>query len=212
MITVHFAIGRLMLQYIEELGTTTFLTAGLLVCYGIFVFFLMRRMHYSWTEYGFTLANWRPCLAAALLQSAIFIALVTLLKWVLLKHKFFGPVVDCPLPPIHPAVGASDRGDLCLLLLHPGDDFSRRYSEFAYPFPHRTLREDEGSSNDNAHRLCRASAFEKPGFAVTRYRAEYFLVLALLQVPLAARRNRLTYDYWRLGAFYLGRARGIGDD
>jgi CRP/FNR family transcriptional regulator, cyclic AMP receptor protein len=89
MITLHFVIGRLALEYIEELGTTTFLTAGLLVGYGIFVFFLMRRMHYSWAEYGFTLANWRPCLADALVHSAIFIALVTLLKWGLLETKVF---------------------------------------------------------------------------------------------------------------------------
>ena len=68
MITLHFVIGRLALQYIEEIGTTTFITAGLLVGYGIFVFFLMRRIHYSWPEYGFTLANGRPCLADALVQ------------------------------------------------------------------------------------------------------------------------------------------------
>ena len=68
MITLHFVIERLALQYIEEIGTTTFITAGLLVGYGIFVFFLMKRMHYSWAEYGFTLANWRPCLADALVQ------------------------------------------------------------------------------------------------------------------------------------------------
>jgi CRP/FNR family transcriptional regulator, cyclic AMP receptor protein len=96
-ITLHFAIGRLMLQYIEELGTTTFLTAGLLVAYGIFVFFLMKRMHYSWAEYGFTLANWRPCLADALVQSAIFIVLVTLLKWGLLEARIFHePLFELP--------------------------------------------------------------------------------------------------------------------
>jgi CRP/FNR family transcriptional regulator, cyclic AMP receptor protein len=89
MITLHFVIGRLALEYIEELGTTTFLTAGLLVGYGIYVFFLMKRMHYSWAEYGFTLANWRPCLADALVQSAIFVALVTLLKWGLLETEVF---------------------------------------------------------------------------------------------------------------------------
>jgi CRP-like cAMP-binding protein len=97
MITLHFVIGRLALQYIEELATTTFLTAGLLVGYGIFVFFLMRRMHYSWVEYGFTLANWRPCLADALIQSAVFIALVTLLKWGLLETEVFhGPLFELP--------------------------------------------------------------------------------------------------------------------
>jgi CRP/FNR family transcriptional regulator, cyclic AMP receptor protein len=96
-ITVHFVIGRLALQYIEELGTTTFLTAGLLVVYGIFVFFLMKRMHYSWTEYGFTLANWRPCLADALMQSAIFVVLVTLLKWSLLEAEVFHePLFELP--------------------------------------------------------------------------------------------------------------------
>ena len=96
-ITVHFVIGRLALQYIEEIGTTTFLTAGLLVGYGIFVFFLMKRMHYSWTEYGFTLANWRPCLADALVQSAIFVALVTLLKWSLLEAQVFHePLFELP--------------------------------------------------------------------------------------------------------------------
>jgi CRP-like cAMP-binding protein len=97
MITLHFVIGRLALQYIEELGTTTFLTAGLLVGYGIFVFFLMKRMHYSWAEYGFTLANWRPCLADALLQSAIFVVLVTLVKWSLLETQVFHePLFELP--------------------------------------------------------------------------------------------------------------------
>jgi CRP-like cAMP-binding protein/membrane protease YdiL (CAAX protease family) len=97
MITVHFVIGRLALQYIQEIGTTTFLTAGLLVGYGIFVFFLMKRMHYSWAEYGFTLANWRPCLADALVQSAIFVALVTLLKWALLETQVFHePLFELP--------------------------------------------------------------------------------------------------------------------
>jgi CRP/FNR family transcriptional regulator, cyclic AMP receptor protein len=96
-ITVHFVIGRLALEYIEELGTTTFLTAGLLVIYGIFVFFLMKRMHYSWTEYGFTLANWRPCLTDALVLSAIFVALVTLLKWSLLEAEVFHePLFELP--------------------------------------------------------------------------------------------------------------------
>jgi CRP-like cAMP-binding protein len=97
MITLHFVIGRLALQYIEELGTTTFLTAGLLVGYGMFVFFLMKRMHYSWAEYGFTLANWRPCLADALLQSAIFVVLVTLVKWSLLETQVFHePLFELP--------------------------------------------------------------------------------------------------------------------
>jgi CRP/FNR family transcriptional regulator, cyclic AMP receptor protein len=97
MITVHFVIGRLALQYIEEIGTTTFLTAGLLVGYGIFVFFLMKRMHYSWAEYGFTLARWRPCLRDALIQSAIFVALVTLLKWSLLETEIFHePLFELP--------------------------------------------------------------------------------------------------------------------
>jgi CRP-like cAMP-binding protein len=68
MIVVHFVIGRLALQYIQKVRTTTFLTSGLLIAYGVFVFFLMRRMHYSWAEYGFTLANWRPCLADALFR------------------------------------------------------------------------------------------------------------------------------------------------
>jgi hypothetical protein len=80
LITAHFVIGRLAFRYIQEAGTTTFLTSGLLIVYGIFVFFLMKRMHYSWAEYGFTLANWRPCLADALVQSAIFVVLMTLLK------------------------------------------------------------------------------------------------------------------------------------
>lgn len=40
MITFHFVIERLSLQYIEEIGTTTFITAGLLVGYGIFRVFL----------------------------------------------------------------------------------------------------------------------------------------------------------------------------
>jgi CRP-like cAMP-binding protein len=97
MITVHFVIGRLALQYIEELRTTTFLTAGLLVVYGIFVFFLMKRMHYSWAEYGFTLANWRPCLGDALIQSAIFVVLVTLVKWSLLETQVFHePLFELP--------------------------------------------------------------------------------------------------------------------
>ncbi len=97
MITAHFVIGRLALQYIEEARTTTFLTSGLLIAYGIFVFFLMKRMHYSWAEYGFTLANWRPCLRDALIQTAIFIALVTLLKWGLLELKIFHqPLFELP--------------------------------------------------------------------------------------------------------------------
>jgi CRP-like cAMP-binding protein len=97
LITAHFVIGRLALEYIQEVGTTTFLTSGLLIVYGIFVFFLMKRMHYSWAEYGFTLANWRPCLADALVQSAIFILLVTLLKWSLLEFGIFNePVFELP--------------------------------------------------------------------------------------------------------------------
>jgi CRP-like cAMP-binding protein len=87
LITAHFVIGGLALQYIEEARTTTFLTSGLLIVYGIFVFCLMKRMHYSWAEYGFTLANWRPCLADALVQSAVFVVLVTLLKWGLLESR-----------------------------------------------------------------------------------------------------------------------------
>ena len=113
------------------------------------------------------------------------------------------------LLPLHSANGASDRGDLRVLLLHSRDDLSRCHSEFAYPFPDRTVREDEGRPNDNAHRFCSASASKKPGFAAPRDRAEYLLMFALIQVSLAARRNRFAYDYRRLGAFYLGRSRGI---
>ena len=97
LITAHFVIGRLAFRYIQEAGTTTFLTSGLLIVYGIFVFFLMKRMHYSWAEYGFTLANWRPCLADALVQSAIFVVLVTLLKWGLLEFRIFDePLFELP--------------------------------------------------------------------------------------------------------------------
>ena len=171
----------------------------------------MKRMHYSWAEYGFTLANWRPCLADALVQSAIFVGLVTLLKWGLARiSSFCRTIVRAPfLPWVLSAICNSDRGDLRVLLFRSRSYSSRCHSEFAYPFPDWTLHEDEGRFDDNAHRLCCASGFEKPDFAASRYPPEYFLVLAILQVPLAARRDRVAYHNWRLGAFYIRYPRGI---
>src|SRR4030095_6249430 len=129
------------------------------------------------------------------------------------NRNFSRTVVRTPLlPPGHSTVGVSDRGDLRMLLLHPGDDFSRRDPELAYPFPDRTVCENKGGLNDNADRLCSASTFEKPSFAAARHRSEYFLVLALLQIPFAARRNGVTYDYWNLGTFYSGGPGGITGD
>jgi len=96
-ITAHFCVGRFALEYIKGLGTTTFLTSGLLVFYVMIVLFMMKSTHYSWAEYGFTLANWRPCLADALVQSAVFILFMTFLKWGLLELGIFQePLFELP--------------------------------------------------------------------------------------------------------------------
>ncbi len=42
----------------------------------------MRSTPYSWTDYGFTLKNWRSSVADTLVKTAIFIALLTVMKWI----------------------------------------------------------------------------------------------------------------------------------
>jgi hypothetical protein len=88
---------RLTLDYVKSLRTTTFVTSALLAVCAVMVTFMMRSTPYSWTDYGFTLRNWRRALADTLLKTAIFIALLTLLKWILTIAELLpAPVFSFP--------------------------------------------------------------------------------------------------------------------
>ncbi len=88
---------RLTLDYVKSLRTTTFVTSALLAVCAVMVIFMMRSTPYSWTDYGFTLRNWRSALADTLLKTAIFIALLTLLKWILTIAELLpAPVFSFP--------------------------------------------------------------------------------------------------------------------
>ena len=168
------------LQYIEEARTTTFLTSGLLIIYGILVFFLMKRMHYSWTEYGFNLANWRPCLRDALILSAIFIALVTLLKWGLLELNIFQePLFELPFFHRYSLPLA-----ILIVVIYTCFCFIQEMISVA-PFRIRLSISDGPFVKTRVVLTTTLIVFaahllEKHDFTAPRYPAEYFLVLALL--------------------------------
>jgi hypothetical protein len=50
------------------LKTTTFVFSAPLAVSAIIVVFMMRSTPYSWTDYGFTLKNWRSSLADTLVR------------------------------------------------------------------------------------------------------------------------------------------------
>ncbi len=89
--------ARLALDYVKSLKTTTFVTSALLAVSAVIVVFMMRSTPYSWTDYGFTLKNWRSSLADTLVKTAIFIALLTVMKWILTVTEFMpAPVFSFP--------------------------------------------------------------------------------------------------------------------
>jgi CRP-like cAMP-binding protein len=88
---------RLALDYVKSLRTTTFVTSALLAVSAVIVVFMMKSTPYSWTDYGFTLKNWRSSLADTLLKTSIFIAALTVLKWILtLAELMPAPVFSFP--------------------------------------------------------------------------------------------------------------------
>jgi CRP-like cAMP-binding protein len=96
-VAAYSFFARLALDYVKSLKTTTFVTSALLAVSAVIVVFMMRSTPYSWTDYGFTLKNWRSSLADTLLKTAIFIAALTVLKWILtLAELMPAPVFSFP--------------------------------------------------------------------------------------------------------------------
>ena len=63
----------------------------------VIVVCMMHSTPYSWTDYGFTLKNWRDSLADTLLKTGIFIVVLTLIKWILtLTELAPAPVFSFP--------------------------------------------------------------------------------------------------------------------
>jgi hypothetical protein len=82
-VAAYSFFARLAIDYVKSLRTTTFVTSALLAVSAVIVVFMMRAAPYSWTDYGFTLKNWRSALADTLLKTLIFIVILTALKWTL---------------------------------------------------------------------------------------------------------------------------------
>jgi hypothetical protein len=96
-VAAYSFFARLAVDYVKSLNTTTFVTSCLLAVCAVMVIFMMRSTPYSWTDYGFTLRNWRHALADTLLKTATFIALLTLLKWILTMAELLpAPVFAFP--------------------------------------------------------------------------------------------------------------------
>lgn len=82
-VATYSFFARLAQDYIETLTTTTFVTLALLAISAVIVVSMMHYAPYSWTDYGFTLKNWRSALADTLLKTGIFIVGLTIIKWVI---------------------------------------------------------------------------------------------------------------------------------
>ena len=82
-VATYSFFARLAQDYIETLTTTTFVTSALLAISAVIVVSMMHYAPYSWTDYGFTLKNWRSALADTLLKTGIFIVGLTIIKWVI---------------------------------------------------------------------------------------------------------------------------------
>jgi hypothetical protein len=67
-VAAYSFFARLAQDYVETLTTTTFVTSALLAVSAVIVVFMMHSTPYSWTDYGFTLQNWRSALADTLLN------------------------------------------------------------------------------------------------------------------------------------------------
>jgi hypothetical protein len=76
---IHF-FARLAQDYVETLTTTTFVTSALLAISALIVVSIVHHAPYSWTDYGFTLKNWRSALADTLLKTGIFMLVLTISK------------------------------------------------------------------------------------------------------------------------------------
>jgi CRP/FNR family transcriptional regulator, cyclic AMP receptor protein len=68
-------------------------TSGLLAVSAVIVVLMMKSTPYSWSDYGFTLNNWKSCLADSLLKTFGFILLITVIKWILTETS----LVPAPL-------------------------------------------------------------------------------------------------------------------
>ena len=96
-VAAYSFFARLAQDYVETLTTTTFVTSALLAVSAVIVISMMHYAPYSWTDYGFTLKNWRSALADTLLKTGIFIVVLTIMKWVLtLTELASTPVFSFP--------------------------------------------------------------------------------------------------------------------
>ena len=68
-VAAYSFFARLAQDYVETLTTTTFVTSALLAVSAVIVISMMHYAPYSWTDYGFTLKNWRSALADTLLKT-----------------------------------------------------------------------------------------------------------------------------------------------
>ena len=73
--------ARLAQDYVKTLTTTTFVTSTLLAISAVIVVSMMHYAPYSWTDYGFTLKNWRNAITDTPLKTGIFIVALTIIKW-----------------------------------------------------------------------------------------------------------------------------------
>ena len=67
---------------VGAVGSSTFVTSGILVFYILLLFTMMKRSGYALEIYGLTLRRWKWVILDALLWTAVFIIALSLLKWV----------------------------------------------------------------------------------------------------------------------------------
>jgi CRP-like cAMP-binding protein len=178
---------RLALDYVKSLTTTTFVTSALLAISAVIVVFMMHSTPYSWTDYGFTLKNWRSALADTLVKTSIFIVALTILKWLLTVAELApAPVFSFPFFRRYPflfALGIVVTYALfCILqeiilrsavqhsLMH---FLTGRFAKKDYRYDHIDRRGD-------------ASPYEEPRLSFAYYHSQYLLVSALRQTPFLA--------------------------
>ena len=115
-VAAYSFFARLAQDYVETLTTTTFVTSALLAISAVIVVSMMHYAPYSWTDYGFTLKNWRSALADTLLKTGIFIVGLTIIKWVVtLAGLAPTPVFSFPFFRRYPFLFALTYSVFCIL-------------------------------------------------------------------------------------------------
>ncbi|MCH9755749.1 MAG: cyclic nucleotide-binding domain-containing protein [Gammaproteobacteria bacterium] len=84
--SLYVIVMRVVVDYIKEVFTTTFISSAILLGMGLVGAVYVKTSPYPLKSYGLSFDNWRKNVLESLIWTGIFISIVTLVKWLYLLY------------------------------------------------------------------------------------------------------------------------------